>query len=152
IGLLVMIPTRRLFAAGFSTGVLTSYYVATTGLGLLVSELRGPAKFLIPILVAAYAVPFIITRPGVGRWLGRSGPRAAGTAQRGPRSGPGRASGRPPIKNVTPPFDPSHADPGELPDTREQAPGTRRSARPTLRLGRRMRPTTEEADSATRAG
>ena len=147
IGLLVMIPTRRLFVAGFSSGVLTTYYAVTTGLGLLVAELRGPAKYLVPILVLAYVLPFIITRPGVSRWFRPSGSRASNASQRGRGAGAARGPVRPPMKNVTPPIEPSAG-----PTTGGVSePAPTRAPRPASRFGRRVRRTAEEADR-TRAG
>jgi len=146
IGLLAMIPTRRLFVAGYSSGVLTTYYAVTTGLGLLVSELRGPAKYLVPILVLVYVVPFIITRPGVSRWFRPSGSKTPNASQRARGTGAARGPVRPPMKNVTPPFDPSAG-----PTASGPAPDPARAPRPASRFGRRVRQTAEEADR-TRAG
>jgi hypothetical protein len=96
IGVLALIPTRRLYLAGLSGGVLTAYFLFMLALGLLVAELRGPARFLIPILVVAYIAPFITARDGMARLRGRMS---------GGRPGPPPPSPevrRPPMKNVTP--------------------------------------------------
>jgi hypothetical protein len=96
LGAIVLIPTRRLFLAGLPGGVLTAYYLFMIALGLLVAELRGPARFLIPILVLAYIAPFITARNGMARLRDR---RSAGRAGSPPPSPEVR---RPPMKNVTP--------------------------------------------------
>jgi hypothetical protein len=106
IALLAMIPTRRLFLAGWSTAALTAYYLVVLALGLFVAELRGPARYLIPILVVIYIVPFITAKDGIARLRGRMGgtrpaPRGDPTAA----GGTGRAEPkgrRPEPKNVTP--------------------------------------------------
>jgi hypothetical protein len=104
IAVLVLIPTRRLFMAGFSGTVLTVYYMALVLMGLLVAEFRGPARYLVPILVIAYIAPFVTARDGLARLRGR-GP--GGPA----RGAPSRADvRRPPMKNVTP-TEPRPTDP-----------------------------------------
>jgi hypothetical protein len=76
IGLLVLIPTRRLFIAGWSGRALGAYFFGVIALGVIVAELRAPARFLIPLLVIAYIAPFVTARDGVRRLFGRA-PRAA---------------------------------------------------------------------------
>jgi hypothetical protein len=131
IALLVLLPTRRLFLAGWKAPWLTSYFLFVVALALFVAELFGPARYLIPILVLAYIAPFITARDGMARLRGRLRPPPASPGTRGPgggrtdgRSGPTRSrvgdqsfraggfgSGpfrdpravrRPPMKNVTP--------------------------------------------------
>jgi hypothetical protein len=100
IGLLVMIPTRRLFLAGWTPSALTAYFLVVGALALFVAELRGPARYLLPILVVAYIAPFITARDGIARLRGR-----LGGAPPAPRDGPGSdrsQSRRPEPKNVTP--------------------------------------------------
>src|SRR5438045_9788174 len=99
IALLVMIPTRRLFLAGWSPGALTAYFLILVALALFVAELRGPARYLIPILVLAYIAPFVTARDGIGRLRDRLG--------RDPNSTIGRPPSDPPRspRNVTPPAD-----------------------------------------------
>lgn len=84
VALLLLIPTRRLFLAGWSQRALILYFVAMLGLGILVAELRGPARFLVPILIIGYLAPFVVASDGMARLLGRQ-----------PR--------RPVVKDVTPP-------------------------------------------------
>ena len=91
IGLLVMIPTRRLFLAGWTPPALTTYFLAMLALGLFVAELRGPARYLIPILVLAYIAPFITARDGIGRIRDRLGGRPpVSTRPQDARPEPGR--------------------------------------------------------------
>jgi hypothetical protein len=71
IALLVLIPTRRLHLAGWSQRALIVYFLAMLGLGLLVAELRGPARFLVPILVIGYLAPFVVASEGMARLMGR---------------------------------------------------------------------------------
>ena len=100
IGGLVLIPTRRLFLAGWPTTALTVYLVGMVVLGLLVAELRGPARFLIPIFVLAYIAPFVTARNGIARLRGRMGgpPSRSGTKTGETRDEPPRPAPR----NVTP--------------------------------------------------
>lgn len=74
--LLVLIPTRRLQLAGWSPWALAAYYVAVAGLALLVAWFRGPARFLVPILLVVYLAPFVTARAGLDRLLGRGRPPA----------------------------------------------------------------------------
>ena len=110
IGLLVLIPTRRLFLAGWSPSALTAYFLIVAVLALFVAELRGPARYLIPILVIAYIAPFITARDGIARLRNRTNgvppvPRDRGgtgpTATGRPRSWRPRERAPEP-KNVTP--------------------------------------------------
>ncbi len=73
IALLALIPTRRLYLAGWSPRALALYYVGLVALALIVAELRAPARFLIPILVVVYIAPFVTARAGLARLFGRSG-------------------------------------------------------------------------------
>ena len=72
IGLLALIPTRRLYLAGWSPRALALYYLGLVILALVVAELRAPARFLIPILVVVYIAPFVTARAGLARLFGRS--------------------------------------------------------------------------------
>ncbi|TAK00426.1 MAG: hypothetical protein EPO36_08765 [Chloroflexota bacterium] len=96
VALLVLIPTRRLMIAGWQRQSLTMYYLAMVLLGLAVAVMRGPATFLVPILLVAYLAPFVTFRDGVDRLLGRPprpGPVTPGEDPAEPR----------PVKDVTPP-------------------------------------------------
>jgi hypothetical protein len=94
LALLVLIPTRRLYLAGWRGWGLLGYFALVWSMGLLVAELRGPARFLVPMLVIAYLAPFVTARAGLARLLGR------GEGLDHPDPGSER---RPPPKDVTPP-------------------------------------------------
>jgi len=102
IALLVLVPTRRLFLAGLPSAVLTTYFLAMLALGFVVAELRGPARFLIPIFVLGYIAPFITARNGMTRLRGRtSGSPPSRPGSTGATGGRDDVR-RPPMKNVTP--------------------------------------------------
>jgi hypothetical protein len=88
IGLLVLIPARRLQAAGFSGGVTGTYAVILWALGMAMAVQPVASRFLVPILIIAYLAPFVAALDAVRRIVGRGGRRDLG---------------RPPMKNVTPP-------------------------------------------------
>lgn len=71
LALLALVPTRRLRHAGWSPRALAGYWIALTLLGLLVAEVRGPARFLLPVYLVAFGAPFVTFRAGVDRLLGR---------------------------------------------------------------------------------
>jgi hypothetical protein len=100
IAALALIPTRRLFTAGWTSGPLAAYFLILVGLGLLVAELRGPARYLIPIFILAYIAPFVTARDGVSRIRGRFGGSAGPTRPTGGATRP--EPPRPPPRNVTP--------------------------------------------------
>lgn len=83
VGLLALLPTRRLFLAGWGPRALFAYLVTIVGLGLLAIEARSAARYVVPILVLAYLAPFVTPPPLIARLLG-----------------PGAR--RPPPKDVTP--------------------------------------------------
>src|SRR5919106_576518 len=93
LGFLVLIPARRLRAAGLSSGSVGLYALAMWGLAMLVAVRPGATRILIPLLLLAYLAPFI------------AGPDVLGRVLR-------RQPTRPPIKNVTP------ADPPPRPPER----------------------------------
>jgi len=86
VGLVALWPTRRLYVAGRSTTSIALYFAAVFLLGLLIAFAPRAARFVLPILVVLYVVPFINWRAGIDRLMGRR-PREV----------------RPPMKNVTPP-------------------------------------------------
>ena len=100
IGALALIPTRRLFTAGWRSGSLAAYFGMLFSLGLLIALTRGRVGFLLPILVLVYIAPFVTARDGIRRLRGRTG---GGSSEAG-GAGTGGADSRPGgIKNVTPP-------------------------------------------------
>lgn len=104
IALLALAPTRRLLLAGWSPSVLAAYYLGLVGLALVVAEVRGPARLLVPLLVIAYAAPFVTLRDGLARLRSRGA---------GPVVRPG------PIRRVGPGVEPRSPDGGEGPRTGE---------------------------------
>jgi hypothetical protein len=64
---LLLPPTDRLRRAGWRPRALGAYLTAMLVLGLLVVELPGPARFLVPILIVGYLAPFVTARAGIDR-------------------------------------------------------------------------------------
>jgi hypothetical protein len=95
IGLLVLLPARRLQLAGLSGRAIGFYAVTLWIMGFVMAVRPIGAKFLIPIVLLAYVAPFVAAPEVVGRVLRRGQPRDP------PADPP-----RPPMKNVTPPDDP----------------------------------------------
>lgn len=87
LGFLVLIPARRLRAAGLSSGSVGLYALALWALAMLVAVRPGATRILIPLLLLAYLAPFIARPELLGRVLRRQ-------------------PARPQIKNVTPPDPP----------------------------------------------
>lgn len=121
IGLLALIPTRRLYLAGWRGWALVGYWLLLLSLGLLIAELRGPTRFLVPILVVAVLAPFVTARAGIDRLLGRV--RGVGARDVTPRSAPPAQLPRnvsPPAsapRNVTPPDADAEPAPRDPPGT-----------------------------------
>jgi hypothetical protein len=98
IAFLVLIPTRRLFVAGASQRALVVYFVSVWLLALIAATVRGPTRFMLPILLIVYLAPFVTLRPGLERLRGRFG----GRFDRWVRPAPDPAAA---IKDGTPPDD-----------------------------------------------
>lgn len=95
LGLIILLPARRLQLAGISGRATGLYAVCLWGLAFFLAVRPIAARFLIPILLIAYLAPFVVA-PGrlsriVERGRGRGGPGGTGDPP------------KPPIKNVTPP-------------------------------------------------
>lgn len=88
LALLVLIPARRLRAAGLSRGSVGLYVLVIWCLAMFVAVRPGATRIVIPLLLLAYLAPFIAGPDVLGRVLRRRPPP-------------------PPIKNVTPPDPPS---------------------------------------------
>ncbi len=88
LALVMVIPTRRLYLAGWSQQALLAYYVAMLTLAVAAAVVRGPARFLVPILIIGFLAPFVTLGPGLDRLLGRRSPPLPA---------------QPRIKDVTPP-------------------------------------------------
>jgi hypothetical protein len=97
IGLLVLIPARRLQAAEFASRTIGLYALALWAMGMLLAIRPFGARFLVPILLVAYLAPFVGAPEQVRRVLGR---RRVGV--------PGAATDAPPMKDVTPREPPGH--------------------------------------------
>ena len=102
LGLIILVPARRLQLAGFSGRSTALYAICLWALAFFMAVRPVAARFLIPILLVAYLAPFVVA-PG----------RLSGIVTRGRgRGGPGGPGGRgsdpptPQIKNVTPPDQP----------------------------------------------
>ena len=91
VGLLVLLPARRLQLAGLSAQAIGLYALSVWLVGFFLVIRPVGARFLIPILLLAYVAPFVAAPERVGRALRR----------RRPPDPP-----RPPIKDVTPREDP----------------------------------------------
>lgn len=85
LGLLVLIPARRLQAAALSTSTIGAYTLILWVLAMAVAIRPGAMRILIPILLLAYLAPFIASPDVVRRVVGR------------------RRVDKPPMKDVTPP-------------------------------------------------
>lgn len=88
LGLLVLIPARRLQLAGLAPRTIGLFVLTLWLLAMLVAIRPGATRVLVPILLIAYIAPFVAAPDRVGRILRRGG---------------GPSGGRPPIKDVTPP-------------------------------------------------
>ena len=95
LGLLVLIPARRLQLAGVAPRTIGLLALVLWSLAMLVAISPGATRVLVPILLLAYLAPFVAAPDRVGRILGRGG--------RPPDP-------RPPMKNVTPPDADGRAD------------------------------------------
>ena len=107
LGLSVLLPARRLYDGGISTGVITGYALILWLLGMFVLWRPIGGKFIVPILLVAYIAPFVAGPDRIAR-LGRIQSGRAGR-KGGGRGEPGRA--KPPMKNVTPPEEPEPETP-----------------------------------------
>jgi hypothetical protein len=96
VGLLVLIPARRLQLGGVSARAAGAYVVVLWVLAMAVAIRPVATRFLVPILLVAYLAPFIAGPDQVRRWLRRPPAGGAGGAARD-------GVERPPMKDVTPP-------------------------------------------------
>jgi hypothetical protein len=107
LGLIVLLPARRLQLAGLSSRVIGGYAAALWVLAFLLAVRPLMLRFLLPILVIAYVAPFVVAPGRVAQAIARAQGRTGSPRPRGPGAGSGRDIAddppRPPIKNVTPP-------------------------------------------------
>ena len=73
LALLMLLPTRRLFLAGWDRPALTTYFVAMWSLAMLVALAEGPLRYVVPVLLLGYLAPFITFRAGIVRLVGGKG-------------------------------------------------------------------------------
>ena len=69
--LLALVPSRRLWIAGASLEWRVGYLVGMLVLGLAAVELEALAKYLLPLLLLLYLVPFSGLPERWGRWRRR---------------------------------------------------------------------------------
>ncbi len=65
--IVLLAPAGRLRQSGWPARAAATYLIVMVALGLIVAELPGPARFLVPILVLAYITPFVAARLGFPR-------------------------------------------------------------------------------------
>ncbi|MEO8438348.1 MAG: hypothetical protein ABI562_07790 [Chloroflexota bacterium] len=97
LGLLILLPARRLQLAGFGSTAIVTYAAILWALAFFLALWPVATRLLVPILVIAYLAPFVVAPARLSRIVRRV---------RGPDDG-GDKPPRPPIKNVTPPDPPS---------------------------------------------
>jgi hypothetical protein len=86
LGLLVLVPARRLRLAGISARAVGTYAAILWLLAFVAAAMPGAMRALVPILLIAYLAPFVAAGGRLGRIVRRGG-------------GPGAR----PMKDVTPP-------------------------------------------------
>ncbi|HYH93133.1 MAG TPA: hypothetical protein VD763_08245 [Candidatus Saccharimonadales bacterium] len=110
VGLIVLVPARRLQTAGLRPAAIGAYALVLWVLGMALALRPVASRILVPVLILLYVAPFIPAPGVIRRVLGGSGRPAPGR-DRGPR----RTPTRPPMKNVTPPDVGVPPDPGAPP-------------------------------------
>lgn len=86
LGLLALIPTRRLARHGWTAGSLAAYFIALWVLGAVAASAPGGGRILVPLVLVVWLAPFVTWRDGLDRLRGRATPAE-----------------RVPPRNVTPP-------------------------------------------------
>ena len=94
LGLIVLIPARRLQIAGFSALTTGTYAAVLWLVGMLIAVRGLGLRFMVPILLIAYLAPFVAGPERMARIVRRQRP-----------PGSTGSGGVPPMKNVTPPDD-----------------------------------------------
>jgi len=115
LGLLVLLPARRLQLAGFRGRTIGAYAAFLWALAFALAVRPVAARFLVPILLIAYLAPFVVAPGRMARIVSRGRGRPGGPA------GPGGEPPRPPMKNVTPP-EPMSAPSDGAPSPTDAAP------------------------------
>ena len=88
LGLLVLLPARRLQLAGLAPRSIGLLALTLWALAMFVAVSPGGARVLVPIVLLAFLAPFVAAPDRIGRVL---------------RRGDRPPDERPPMKNVTPP-------------------------------------------------
>jgi hypothetical protein len=88
VGVLVLLPAKRLQQAGLSSRAIGTYVMLLWFGAILVASRVGPSGVMVPLLLAGYLAPFMVGPEQLARFL-----------RRGARPEPR------PMKNVTPPED-----------------------------------------------
>jgi uncharacterized membrane protein YedE/YeeE len=99
LGLLILLPARRLRLAGLSGRSIGLYAAVLWALAFFLAIRPAVTRFLIPILLISYLAPFVVAPARLSRIVqrghGRAGPNVDGDPP------------PPPMKNVTPPDGPT---------------------------------------------
>jgi membrane protein implicated in regulation of membrane protease activity len=96
IGLLILVPARRLQLAGLAARTIGLYALTLWLLAMIVAIQPVATRVLVPILLISYIAPFVAAPDTVRRVLRQGDRPGSGRSSRGPQV-------RPPMKNVTPP-------------------------------------------------
>jgi hypothetical protein len=95
LGLVVLLPARRLRLAGLSAAAIGLYTIFVWALAFFVVVRPVAGRFLVPILIITFVAPFIVAPERISALVRRQ------------RDGPDDPP-KPPMKNVTPPDDQEH--------------------------------------------
>ena len=104
--LLATLPVRRLYQAGWTSGALFTSWFVYMALILMGLEVGVGARYLLPVLVVLFVLPYAVGQSRLekaGRLLGAR-----------------RAQARPSVINVTPPGDPGTVEPSHEPRKRRR--------------------------------
>jgi len=74
VGLIALLPTWRLGAAGWPRQWLASYWVVLAAAMFVILRLPGISRYLVPIVVLAYVAPFVAVPERLTRLLGGTPP------------------------------------------------------------------------------
>jgi hypothetical protein len=74
LGVLALVPARRLARLGWSRGSVGTYFLALWAMGFAVATAPGGARILVPLLLVVWIAPFVTWRTAIDRMLGRPPP------------------------------------------------------------------------------